>query len=150
MVNHREGEGTAPRPNQLGKLGYTGGNTSSRHRMGHVELPNPGHKLHGRKCDINVVHARQPFVFGRVFGDHFNARKTAQNREFSAAALPVGPVPRPVMGGRAAEPTSWAVNSPYSGVVSDIAHSEADFPDLQVTLIITTKLLLIQSDLLTS
>ena len=101
--------------------------------MGHVELPNPGHKLHGRKCDINVVHARQPFVFGRVFGDHFNARKTAQNREFSAAALPVGPVPRPVMGGRAAEPTSWAVNSPYSGVVSDIAHSEADFPDLQNT-----------------
>ena len=44
-------------------------------------------------------------------------------------------------------PPAWPPTNPYSGVVSDFAHCEADFRDLQVTLIITTKLLLIQSDL---
>ena len=44
-------------------------------------------------------------------------------------------------------PPTWPPTNPYSGVVSDYVHSEADFRDLQVTLIITTKLLLMQSDL---
>jgi len=99
-------KGRAPGRAGSAKLGQTGGNTSSRHRMGHVELPDPGHKLRGVSVTSIYAHARQPFVFGRVSGDHFNARKTAQNREFPAAALPVGPAPGPVMGGRAAEPAS--------------------------------------------
>ena len=99
-------KGRAPGRAGSVKLGQTGGNTSSRHRMGHVELPDPGHKLRGVSVTSIYAHARQPFVFGRVSGDHFNARKTAQNREFPAAALPVGPAPGPVMGGRAAEPAS--------------------------------------------
>ena len=82
-------KGRAPGRAGSAKLGQTGGNTSSRHRMGHVELPDPGHKLRGVSVTSIYAHARQPFVFGRVSGDHFNARKTAQNREFPAAALPV-------------------------------------------------------------
>ena len=71
------------------KLGQTSGNTSSRHRMGHIELPDPGHKLRGVSVTSIYAHARQPFVFWRVFGDHLNGRKTPPRRSKTAAVQPV-------------------------------------------------------------
>jgi hypothetical protein len=56
VVNHREGEGTAPGRIGSSLLGQTGGNTPSRHRKGHVAPSNSGHKLRGRTCVINVAH----------------------------------------------------------------------------------------------